>query len=826
VGTTKPVYPVDEGDTAEVGITLTTTSGDPLDADVTVAYAVPGDDDFAATEGTVTFATGTETGAVRTVEVGTKKDGTAEVAETADVKLTVPDDVRLAPGQPATVVINAHGFPYLNKKLPIAKRLDDLLSRMSLADKVGQMTQAERQALADPDDIASYRLGSLLSGGGSTPTPNTPEAWADMVDGFQLRAQQAPLQIPLIYGVDAVHGHNNVVGATIFPHNIGLGATRDPALVEKVGATTADEVRATGPQWDFSPCLCVARDDRWGRTYESFGEDPALVAQMARIVRGYEENGVLSTLKHWVGDGGTTYGSSTTGSYTVDQGVTRMSEDELWRTHIAPYLPGLAYGAGSVMPSYSSVDTGSGPVKMHGNEHLLTDVLKGRLRFSGFVISDWQAIDQLPGDYRSDITTSINAGLDMIMVPYQYPTFTTLLTEQVNAGAVPQSRVDDAVRRILRKKFELGLFEQPYTDRAGIDEVGSDAHRAVARKAAAESQTLLKNTGDLLPLAEDTHVYVAGSNADDIGNQSGGWTITWQGGSGATTTGTTIVDAIRSSSSSVTYSRDASADTAGSDVGIVVVGETPYAEGVGDVGNGRTDLSLSAADRAAIDTVCGAMKCAVLVVSGRPMLLDPAQFDGVEAVVASWLPGSEGAGVADTLFGDKPFTGRLPSSWARTMAQQPINAGDAVYDPEYPFGWGLRTDAARPRLQAARDKLAEVAGKPGPLADVLRLKLAIVSLDVTLARPLWNADGSVRNEAAVLAGLTAASALLEGSKLPVGAQFDPIVSVARDLTQARMVSAGVSAQTSALTATAEQELLAGRPYGAMRQLTAAWSAVG
>jgi beta-glucosidase len=650
-----------------------------------------------------------------------------------------------------------------------------------------------------------------------------------MVDGFQLRAQQAPLQIPLIYGVDAVHGHNNLVGATLFPHNIGLGATRDPALVQQAGAITAQEVRATGPQWDFSPCLCVAREDRWGRTYESFGEDPALVTQMAGIAKAYQENGVLATLKHYVGDGGTTYGTSTTGSYTVDQGITQMTEQQLWDLQIKPYVAGIAAGAGAVMPSYSSVDTGSGPVKMHGNKHLITDVLKGQLGFQGFVISDWQAIDQLPGDYRSDITTSINAGLDMIMVPYQYQNFETLLTEQVNAAAVPQSRIDDAVRRILTQKFQLGLFEHPYTDRSKIDQIGSDAHRAVARQAATESQTLLKNTGGLLPLKKDAKVYVAGSNADNIGNQSGGWTVTWQGGSGNTTPGTTILAGIRSLAGSVTYSRDASADMTGSDVGVVVVGETPYAEGVGDIGNGRPDLSLSAADRAAIDKVCAAMKCAVLVVSGRPQLLDPAQFDHVQAVVASWLPGTEGLGVAQPLFGDKPYTGRLPDSWPRSMAQEPINIGDANYDPLYPFGWGLRTDAARPRLQAARDALAAVLRKPprhASFVDLIRLRLAIASLDQGLSRSAWNADGSVRNEPLVIASVTGASALLDGSSLPVKAQFDPLVSVVRDLVQARMVAkAGTPAatQASALTGNAEQELLGGHPYRAVRQLTAAYT---
>jgi beta-glucosidase len=840
IGSAKPAYPVNEGSSATVGITLTTTSGEPLDTDVQVKYATGGGTatagkDYTKTSGTLTFPLGTPSGAVKNVTVRTAKDRAAEVAETIDLTLTSGPDVRLAKDLPVTVVINAHGLQYLDKRLSIDKRLADLMKRMSLADKVGQMTQAERLALDEADDIATYRLGSLLSGGGSTPKPNTPAAWADMIDGYQLRAKQTPLQIPLIYGVDAVHGHNNLVGATIFPHNIGLGATRDPALVQKVGATTASEVRATGAAWDFSPCLCVAREDRWGRTYESFGEDPALAAAMATIIKGYEgdklskNTSVLSTMKHWVGDGGTTYESSTTGGYTVDQGVTKMSEGELWRTQIPPYLAGIKAGSGSLMPSYSSVDTGTGPVKMHGNKHLITDVLKKQLGFSGFVISDWQAIDQIPGDYRSDITTSVNAGLDMIMVPYEYQSFEKLLTEQVTAGAVKNARIDDAVRRILRKKFELGLFENPYADRSNAKAIGSAAHRAVARDAAAKSQTLLKNTGSLLPLKKDAKVYVAGSNADDLGNQAGGWTVSWQGGSGPITPGTSILAGIKeiAPKATVTYSKDASADLTGSDVGVVVVGETPYAEGVGDVGNGRADLSLSAADKAAIDKVCAAMKCAVLVVSGRPQLLDAAQFDGVEAVVASWLPGTEGAGVAQPLFGVKPYTGRLSVTWPRTMAQEPINVGDKVYDPLYAYGWGLRTDSGRARLVAARAALAAQAGaRRVSAADRIRLRLAIAALDVASAKRMWAADGSVRNEAAVLAALQTTAALLEGTRLPVTAQFDPIVSVARDIAQARLVAkAGTpkAASAAALTATAEHELLVNHPWAAVRQFTSAWS---
>ena len=592
---------------------------------------------------------------------------------------------------------------------------------MSLAEKVGQMTQAERGAVGEGGDVTTYDLGSLLSGGGSTPTPNTPAAWAKMIDGFQLRARATRFQIPLIYGVDAVHGHNNLAGATIMPHNIGLGATRDPRLAERTGAVTASEVRATGVPWDFAPCLCVSRDERWGRAYESFGEDPALVQSMETIIQGLqgapdgrdlkEDDKVLATAKHFVGDGGTAYGSSTTGTYTIDQGVTKVTRQELEAVHLAPYQTAVDRGIGTVMPSYSSLDVlgdGQGPVKMHARGDMINGVLKGRMGFGGFVISDWNAIDQLPGDYSSHVRTSVNAGVDMMMVPYSYKDFTAQLLAEVQAGRVTERRIDDAVSRILTQKFRLGLFEHPYADTRNASRIGSAAHRAVARQAAAESQVLLKNSHGVLPLRKNQKVYVAGSNADDLGDQTGGWTITWQGASGTHTQGTTILDAMRKDGN-VTYSKDASAPTAGYGVGVVVVGETPYAEGVGDVGNGHT-LQLSAADQAAVDKVCAAMKCAVLIVSGRPQLIAD-RLGEIDALVASWLPGTEGDGVADVLYGKRPFTGQLPVTWPKSEAQLPINVGDASYDPQYPFGWGLTTLTKVPGGgEAALRALAVAAG--------------------------------------------------------------------------------------------------------------------
>ncbi|MFY0508815.1 glycoside hydrolase family 3 N-terminal domain-containing protein [Streptomyces anulatus] len=708
VVTDTAVRPVKNGDTADIGLSVATTGSLPTEEPVTVTYATKGGTaeagrDYTPVTGSHTFPAGTASGTTHRITVRTAKASKPAGAKTIPLEVTVTG--AKAPKENPQVVIDAHGLPFQNAKLPVKQRVADLLGRMSSAEKAGQMTQAERNALRAPGDIAAYDLGSLLSGGGSVPTPNTAAAWAKMTDAYQLRTRATRFQIPLIYGVDAVHGHNNVVGATIMPHNIGIGAGRDPRSAERTGAVTAKEVRATGVPWDFAPCVCVTRDERWGRSYEAFGEDPALVEAMETVIQGmqgspsgkdlHRNDKVLGSAKHFVGDGGTGYGSSTTGSYTVDQGVTEVTREELEAVHLSPFEASVERGVGTVMPSYSSLDVlgdDEGPVKMHANAEMINGVLKDRMGFEGFVISDWQAIDQIPGDYASDVVTSINAGLDMIMVPTAYQEFTKTLKEEVAAGRIAQARIDDAVARILTQKFRLGLFEKPYADTTHLEKVGSAEHRAVAREAVAKSQVLLKNDGAVLPLRADQKVYVAGSNADDIGNQAGGWTVSWQGSSGRTTTGTTILEGMRKAArtpESVTFSRDASAATDGYDVGVVVVGETPYAEGIGDVGNGH-DLELTAADKAAVDKVCAAMKCAVLVVSGRPQLIGDRLGD-MDALVASWLPGSEGDGVADVLYGRRAFTGQLPVTWPKAEAQLPINVGDAAYDPQFPYGWGLTT---------------------------------------------------------------------------------------------------------------------------------------
>ncbi len=636
-----------------------------------------------------------------------------------------------APGQAAASADRQQPRPaYKNSQLSTHERVADLLSRMTLAEKIGQMTQAERVDVdADPSLITTYGLGSILSGGGSTPASNTPEAWADMVDRYQEAALETRLGIPILYGVDTVHGHGNLQGATVFPHNIGLGATRDPDLVEDVEHIAAIETRASGPQWAFAPCVCVARDDRWGRTYESFGEAPKLVARMETAIDGLQGNGgsdlarpdrVLASAKHFAGDGLTTYGTPT-GDYTVDQGIDQVSRWEFARLALAPYVPAIRkHHVGSIMPSFSSVDwteDGLGnPVKMHANQELITGWLKQQQGFDGIVISDWRAIRQLPGTYTDQVRASVNAGVDMFMEPIQAPNnpdgwdvFISTLTSLVGSGDVSMSRIDDAVSRILTAKFELGLFEHPLTNRKNIDTIGSKAHRKVARRAVAESQVLLKNKQHTLPLSgrKTQPVYVAGSNADNIGNQAGGWTLTWQGGSTNVIPGQTVLDAVRATSKGrVQFSETAGDPVPANAAGVVVVGETPYAEGFGDV-NGpqwaydpgdhnvprpKKTMELSDADALAIRRVCAhAASCTVLVVSGRPMIVPPELLSQIDALVASWLPGSEGMGVADVLFGKKPFTGKLPVTWPRSVAQEPINVGDASYDPLYRFGFGLGT---------------------------------------------------------------------------------------------------------------------------------------
>ncbi len=543
-----------------------------------------------------------------------------------------------------------------------------ILARMTLEEKIGQMTQPDQENIADPADVATYYLGSVLSGGSSDPKEgNSLEAWTNLYDRMQQQSLRTRLKIPILYGVDAVHGHNNVLGAVIFPHNIGLGATRDRALVEKAARITAEEVRATGIQWTFAPGVMVPQDVRWGRTYEGFGDDPALVREMGgAAVRGFQGDdlsnplSVLACAKHYIGDGGTAWGSAKTG---LDQGDTRVDEATLRRVHMQGYVSAIQAGVGTIMPSYSSWNG----VKCSASKRLLTGILKNELGFEGFLISDYDALDQVAPSFKEAIGISINAGMDMVMVPRKYKQFIANLKALVEEGTVPMSRIDDAVTRILRVKAAMGLLDanrSQLADRSLQRTFGSAEHRQVARQAVRESLVLLKNQGAALPLKKSARIFVAGKSADDLGNQCGGWTIDWQGKSGNVTPGgTTLLAAIRKNAANVTFSIDGKG-AQGAAIGVVVIGEKPYAEMQGD----RKDLSLAPEDIAAVENVKAAgIPVVVVLYSGRPMTLDPI-FGQADAVVAAWLPGTEGEGITDVLFGDYKPKGKLSYTWEKQFA--------------------------------------------------------------------------------------------------------------------------------------------------------------
>ena len=578
-------------------------------------------------------------------------------------------------------------------------KVQALLSQMTLEEKVGQMIQANQGNLKDPGDVEKYFLGSLLSGGSSDPkTGNGLVDWTNHYDSLQSRTQNTRLRIPILYGIDAVHGHSNVLNAVLFPHNIGLGCTRNPRLVERAARITAVETRATGINWTFAPCVTVPRDERWGRTYEGFGEDPELARTLGEAaVRGYQGNdlsdplSLLACAKHFIGDGGTKYGTGRKlreNLQILDRGNVILSENELRSIHLAGYVSAIRAGVGTIMPSYSSWNG----VKCSGSKRLLTEILKNELKFDGFLISDYDAIDEMPGDYKTQIETSVNAGMDMFMVSAKYRELYGLLLELVRENRVAMSRIDDAVTRILQVKFAMGLMEpgrSQLADRKLHASFGSTAHRLVARECVRASLVLLKNEKRVLPASKKLNrIHVAGKSADDIGKQCGGWTISWQGKSGANTTGgTTILKAVQetvSPSTKVTYSRDG-ADAAGADLGIVVIGETPYAEWMGD----KQNLELSEEDVAVVEKMKQAgMPLVVILISGRPIIIDKI-VDKADALVAAWLPGTEGRGVTDLLFGDFKFVGKLSFSWPRSMDQIPINVGDKDYNPLFKYGFGL-----------------------------------------------------------------------------------------------------------------------------------------
>ncbi|XVF06620.1 hypothetical protein REPUB_Repub06bG0065100 [Reevesia pubescens] len=580
---------------------------------------------------------------------------------------------------------------YKDLNQPLNVQIKDLIGRMTLEEKIGQMVQIERNVTSAETQGIIFLLwqlaGSVLSGGGSVPAPQaSAKVWINMVNEFQKGALSTRLGIPMIYGIDAVHGHNNVYKATIFPRNIGLGATRDPELVKKIGAATALEVRATGIQYAFAPCIAVCRDLGWGRCYESYSEDPMVVKEMTENIPGLQgdipfksrkgvpyvagKTNVAAYAKHFVGDGGTTNG--------IDENNTMIETHGLLSIHMPSYYTSIIKGVSTIMISYSS-------------------------RNGGFVISDWEGIDRITypphANYTYSIQASINAGLNMIMLPYNYTEFINGLTFLVNNNVIPMSRIDDAVKRILRVKFVMGLFENPLADESLTDQVGSQEHRELAKEAVRKSLVLLKNgestNGSLLILLPKTalKILVVGSHADNLGYQCGGWTIEWQGVSGNNfTSGTTILTAIKNTvdpNTNVVYNENPNAEFVkynSFSYAIVVVGEHPYAETKGDSSN----LTIPEPGPSTITNVCGTVKCVVVVVSGRPVVIQP-YVDSMDALVAAWLPGSEGQGVADVLFGDYGFSGKLPRTWFKTVDQLPMNVGDAHYDPLFPFGFGLTT---------------------------------------------------------------------------------------------------------------------------------------
>ncbi len=578
---------------------------------------------------------------------------------------------------------------YLDPALPTQERVDRLLKQMSLMEKAGQMLQAERNRVT-PKEMTDLALGSVLSGGGSYPGNNTVADWNMMFQGLQKGAMETSHKIPMLYGVDAVHGMGLLKGAVVFPHNIGLGAANDPELMYQMGAAVAQEMKLVNILWNFSPCLAVSTDPRWGRTYESYSSDPAIVASLAEAyLKGQQENGVVSTAKHYLADGGTVYGTGEINSL-LDRGDARVSEEELRCIHLEPYRALIDSGVRIVMASFSSYNG----LKMHENKYLLTDVLKGELGFSGFVVSDWEAMNALSGStFQEKIANAVNAGVDMLMEPNQYKNALHAIINNVNGGRISEERVDDAVRRILTVKFDLGLFEDPYQEKAEkeVSEPGSGGYRGLAKQLVEKSLVLLKNEGELLPLQKGQKIFVTGPAADDMGFQCGGWGLSWQGqldgDNGKLTQGTTILEGLQEYAEAHDIKIIKDWDRAAqADVVIMAIGEVPYAEFEGDT----QDLSLIGSkahpdNKNIIDKVDLLNKPVItLLVAGRNVLITD-YANQWDSIVMCYLPGTEGTGVASVLYGEAPFTGKLAMPYYRSTGD--IGKKDAGL--LYPVGYGL-----------------------------------------------------------------------------------------------------------------------------------------
>ncbi|GAA2882089.1 exo 1,3/1,4-beta-D-glucan glucohydrolase [Streptosporangium fragile] len=628
-------------------------------------------------------------------------------------------------GQPA---LDARGCARVEKNLPTLaewpkvssrikrnpveeKRIARIVAGMTLAEKVGQMTQPEIAAIT-PAEVGQYFIGSVLNGGGSWPgrDKHAPQrAWLDLADAYWDASVATRTKIPVIWGIDAVHGNNNVHGATIFPHNIGLGAAQDPCLVRDIGAATAVQLRATGQDWAFAPTLAVPRDDRWGRTYEGFSEDPritraygyeAVKGLQGRHPRRIGQDGVIATAKHFIGDGGTLKG--------IDQGVNPSSEAEMINLHGQGYYGALAAGAQSVMVSFNSwtnTELGIDEGKLHGSKRAITGILKQKIGFDGVVVSDWNGIGQVPGCTNASCPQAINAGIDVVMVPNDWKAFITNTIAQVESGEIPMTRIDDAVTRILRVKLRAGVLDGPKpSKRAFAGSADALQAKRLAREAVRRSQVLLKNNGRVLPLPATAKVLVVGKSADSLQNQTGGWSLTWQG-TGNTNAdfpnGTTILGGLREAlgEADVAFSETGDGvDPSAYDAVIAVIGETPYAEGVGDLARRSLEAAkIYPGDLAVLDKVSGKGAPVVTVyVTGRPLWVNK-ELNRSDAFVVAWLPGTEGGGVADVLVRGRHrdgFTGKLPFSWPKTACQTPLNPGAEGYDPLFPLGYGLRSGQA------------------------------------------------------------------------------------------------------------------------------------
>lgn len=589
-------------------------------------------------------------------------------------------------------------------------RIDALLARMSLAQKVGQMTQPEIRAIS-AEDVRRHAIGSVLNGGGGWPDQRKHSGaadWLRLARALDAAALEGSGGIPLIWGLDAMHGHSNVYGATLFPHNIGLGAVGDAALVREIGRATARSVRATGIAWTFAPTVAVVKDLRWGRTYESYGQDPQQVARLgAALTEGLQEGlgqgrGVVATAKHFIGDGGTRHGR--------DQGETFATDRELRRTHAPGYYSTLRAGALTVMASFNSWAEPDGqPRKLHGHELLLTQRLKQEMGFDGLLVSDWDGIGQVPGCRPDACAAAINAGIDLVMVPFQWKRFLAHTIAQVERGEIPMARIDDAVRRILRVKLRAGLFEHPPSRDADAGNPDLLVHRALARRAAAATQVLLKNDGGLLPLPRSHRLLVVGKSADSLQNQTGGWSLTWQGTENRNSdfpVGQSLLGALREAlgETQIQHRPDAAGladvDWSRVDTVVAVIGETPYAEGVGDIPGSGTlrhssrhpeDLQLLEALRTRGKPV------ATVFISGRPVWVNDL-LNRSQAFVAAWLPGTEGAGMADVLLANgAPFSARLSFDWPAEVCPR------SRARPLFALGHGLRSgQASRPRRHSER----------------------------------------------------------------------------------------------------------------------------